>query len=128
MCFTAKSANGQFIIALPQRVSADQIAIDMHIVSAHPLTLTPFGYGPPVMLNSFSDTVHAGDQRLVAALQGSPVRSIGFSYLSPNANFCIKSLQVAAVGVVSPANSDLCQKVNIYGLPVGSREPCVDWL
>jgi hypothetical protein len=125
-CFTAKSAGGQFRIVLPQTVSGDQLAVDIHLSTTHPLRLTPLVSSPKVTINAFPETMPAGDHRLIAALQGTPAGTIGFIGLSEDAEFCVLGVQVAAVGVGSP-QSDECQAVDVYGTPTGSREPCGEW-
>ena len=123
-CFTSRVEGGEFGISLPHKVSGGQIAVDIHLSTARPLTLTPFVVGPPLAANELPETVPAGNHRLVAALQGNSAGIIGFAYLNAHADFCVHSIQVAAVGAASGPQADQCHKVDIYGSPVGNREPC----
>ena len=127
-CFTGKAAGGEFAIVLPRKVSGDQIAVDVHLATARPLTLTPFVIGHSLTVNAFPETAPAsGNQRLVAALQGTTAGVVGFAALSADADFCVLGVQVAAVGVVSLPDFH-CQIANVYGSPVGTRVPCgVAW-
>jgi hypothetical protein len=128
-CFTGKKPGGQFRVLLPQKVEGGQIAIDLRLTATYPLTMTPFAIGPPQRVNTVSVTVATGDHRVVVAVEGGTSASIvGFTELSANPDFCVRGIQVAAVGVASASSNDRCQSVDQYGSPAGNREPCgVKW-
>jgi hypothetical protein len=132
-CFTSKVDGGQFRLVLPQIVRGDQIAVDIHLATARPLTLTPFvispPYGPPqTAVNQLPETVPAGNHRMVAAFRSTPAGVVGFTDLNAGADFCILGVQVAAVGVASLPHTNQCQNVDMYGSQVGTRGPCgVKW-
>lgn len=128
-CFTSKVEGGQFRIALPQKVEGAQIAVDIRLTTARPLTMTPFVVGPPqTTVNDLPENVPAGNHRLIAALGSTPAGIVGFTDLNADADFCILGIQVAAVGAPSPLQAGQCQNVDLYGSPVGVRESCgVSW-
>ena len=128
-CFTGKKAGGQFNIVLPRPVSGEQIAADVHIKTARPLTMIPFAVGPPQTANTLAVTVPAGDHRVVVALEGTTsVKDVGFYNLNADVDFCVGGVQVAAVGVASSPSDGACQNVDSYGSPLANREPCgVAW-
>lgn len=128
-CFTSRVGGGQFRLTLPQGVSGDQLAVDIHLATSHPLTMTPFVVGPSqTTVNEWPDTVPAGQHRLVVAFQNTPANIVGFTGLNAGADFCVLGIQVGALGVQASLHTNQCQKVNQYGWPVGTREPCgVQW-
>ena len=118
-CFTGKGNNGQFRVVLPQPVKGNQIAVDMHVDTARPFTVTPFVVTPKAQttLNQSSVTVPAGTHRLVTAFGNAPASVVGFVGFDADADFCVLGLQVAGVGVASLAQNGQCAGKAMEVLP-----------